>query len=423
MDLIAQHQLDKASQIYYCVVKSVADNQCTIVFNNKQYTVPYYGGKPTPNKTYAIFLPHNNMNESFVIGDGKDGGTEGEIVPITEGGTGADNAADARANLAVPNMQTDTFPTLLPPDGSDDWIKIGKANSSYGLLPSQGGGGYGSGHNYLGASTWYWDSAFVDRYYGGWAGDTIPIGKGGTGATSASAANASLQNYSLLEGIQIELNTDLNTIVTPNIYRTSTDSITASLINKPLVTQPFQLVVMYINGGHAVMQHVNEWLTGNEWRRFGYIGGGSWTWDAWQKISERFPLSVGSGGTGATSGANALANLGVIEAFSAGAGSLELPNGTLIQWGATTLDVTNALTQIGTSGVYQGAASLTFPIAFADASFYLSGLVKYSTGYEVPCGFSPTSSTAAFIRIYDFYARPASSTAYKLHWFAIGRWA
>ena len=77
MDLIAQHQLDKASQIYYCVVKSVNNNQCTINFNNKQYTVPYYGGKPTPNKTYAIFLPHNNMNESFVIGDGKDGGGGG----------------------------------------------------------------------------------------------------------------------------------------------------------------------------------------------------------------------------------------------------------------------------------------------------------------------------------------------------------
>ena len=184
---------------------------------------------------------------------------------------------------------------------------------------------------------------------------------------------------------------------------------------------------MYINSDHTVMQHANEWLTGNEWRRFGYVSGGSWTWGAWNKISEPFPLSVGSGGTGATSGADALANLGVIEAFYSGNsrayGSLKLPNGTLIQWGATTLDVANALTQIATSGIYCGATTLSLPIAFANTNYYLSGIVRYSTGYEVPCGFAPTSSTEAYIRIYDYYARPASSSDYKLFWFAIGRWA
>lgn len=128
---------------------------------------------------------------------------------------------------------------------------------------------------------------------------------------------------------------------------------------------------------------------------------------------------ISRGGTNATNGANALANLGVEE----GNGYIKFPNGTLIQWGVETLDVANALTQIATSGVYQGTASLSFPIAFVNTSYYLSGIVKYSTGYEVPCGFGPTSSTDATIRIYDFYARPASSVAYKLFWFAIGRWA
>lgn len=132
---------------------------------------------------------------------------------------------------------------------------------------------------------------------------------------------------------------------------------------------------------------------------------------------------ISRGGTGATSGANALANLGVIEQFSAGDGSLKLPNGTLIQWGQTTLNVENALTQIATSEVYQGTANLVFPVAFANTSYYLSGIVRYSTGFEVPCGFQPNTSSAAMIRIYDYYARPASSTAYKLFWFAIGRWA
>lgn len=134
MDLIAQHQLDKASQIYYCVVKSVDDNQCTIVFNNKQYTVPYYGGKPTPNKTYAIFLPHNNMNESFVIGDGKDGGTEGEIVPITKGGTGADNAADARTNLGLGNVATENVVPLNK--GGTGAKNAADAITNLGALPN-----------------------------------------------------------------------------------------------------------------------------------------------------------------------------------------------------------------------------------------------------------------------------------------------
>lgn len=105
-----------------------------------------------------------------------------------------------------------------------------------------------------------------------------------------------------------------------------------------------------------------------------------------------------------------------------GSGYCKMPDGTLIQWGVATLDVTNALTQIASSGVYQGTASLSFPIAFASASYYLSGIVKYSTGYQVPCGFSANTPAIADIRIYDFYARPASSSEYKLYWFAIGRW-
>ena len=112
-------------------------------------------------------------------------------VAIDHGGTGATTAAAARTNLAVPNMQTESFPALLPPDGSNNWIKIGKANSSYGLLPSQAGG-KGSGHNHFGTAYWYWSDAYVDNYYGSWKGDTIPVDKGGTGASSADAARTNL---------------------------------------------------------------------------------------------------------------------------------------------------------------------------------------------------------------------------------------
>lgn len=51
------------------MVKTISNNKCTIIFNNKQYVVPYYGGAPISNKTYALFVPQNNMSQAFVIGE------------------------------------------------------------------------------------------------------------------------------------------------------------------------------------------------------------------------------------------------------------------------------------------------------------------------------------------------------------------
>jgi hypothetical protein len=60
----------------------------------------------------------------------------GHAVVIENGGTGATTAAEARANLATPAMVTESYPALLPTNGTNNWIKIGTANTSYGLLPS-----------------------------------------------------------------------------------------------------------------------------------------------------------------------------------------------------------------------------------------------------------------------------------------------
>ena len=91
--------------------------------------------------------------------------TSKNAVTVAQGGTGATTAAGARANLAVPYMTTETYPALVPTDGTNNWIKVGTSNTSYGLLPSQGGGA-GSGHNYLGTSSWYWKYAYIDEIYG-----------------------------------------------------------------------------------------------------------------------------------------------------------------------------------------------------------------------------------------------------------------
>lgn len=63
-----------------------------------------------------------------------------------------------------PTMTDETYPALLPQNGSNNWIKIGTTNTNYGILPSQGGQ-YNNGHNYIGTSTWYWAYAYITNLY------------------------------------------------------------------------------------------------------------------------------------------------------------------------------------------------------------------------------------------------------------------
>lgn len=129
------------------------------------------------NTTFYGTLSGNASTASGVI----DAGNSSKTITMQYSGNGASsatwfgvwdgykltsmNAANMRASLAVPNMVTESYPALLEPGGSNGWIKVGKANDSYGLLPSQAGGA-GSGHNYLGTSSWYWKYAYIDNIYG-----------------------------------------------------------------------------------------------------------------------------------------------------------------------------------------------------------------------------------------------------------------
>lgn len=88
------------------------------------------------------------------------------ILKLANGGTGSSTAAGARANLGTWALVSDSYNTLMPADGTTNgWIKIGTSNTSYGLLPSASGGA-GSGHNYIGTSSWYWKYAYIDQIYG-----------------------------------------------------------------------------------------------------------------------------------------------------------------------------------------------------------------------------------------------------------------
>lgn len=130
---------------------------------------------------------------------------------------------------------------------------------------------------------------------------TVPIEEGGTGATTANEANINLQNYNLRNGTTITSNTDLDTLTTFGIYRAATSTIVSSLVNTPSgLLQGFKMVVMSVRASAYIMQHIHEWGTGNEWKRFGTFDEDVWTYTPWVQVAAAFPIPVGNGGTGAT---------------------------------------------------------------------------------------------------------------------------
>lgn len=108
---------------------------------------------------------------------------------LGNGGTGATTAEAARANLGTWALISDSYNTLMPANGtSNGWIKIGTSNASYGLLPSTSGAA-GSGHNYIGTSSWYWKYAYIDNIYGNLTGSLT-----GT-LTTSNGGNITIKNY------------------------------------------------------------------------------------------------------------------------------------------------------------------------------------------------------------------------------------
>lgn len=75
-----------------------------------------------------------------------------------------------------------------------------------------------------------------------------------------------------------------------------------------------------------------------------------------------------------------------------GDGYCKFPDGTLIQWGSTTTSV-SGMTQIASSGIYYGQASIAFPIAFVGEPIVV-GSTKYGTGHQVPAGFAGSTTGA-----------------------------
>lgn len=172
-------------------------------------------------------------------------------VAIAHGGTGSSTAAGARANLGTWALVSDLYNTLMPADGTTNgWIKIGTANTSYGLLPSASGGA-GSGHNYLGTSSWYWKYAYVDQIYGYLNGNisgsavtmsSFAQGSGGSDRYVWFSWDGNLAKPAYSSALMINLTS--NTLKAPNIVSSGNITATGGVAAGGIVS-------MSMNGGSA----------------------------------------------------------------------------------------------------------------------------------------------------------------------------
>lgn len=90
--IVRQVVNNETTQIYTGVCESLVDSSsCNITINGKTNTVKFYGGVPTVNSTYRVFVPCGNMSTAFIIvpGSGGGGGSGSGDVSSVNGKTGA----------------------------------------------------------------------------------------------------------------------------------------------------------------------------------------------------------------------------------------------------------------------------------------------------------------------------------------------
>lgn len=141
------------------------------------------------NSIIAQVIREYNTGREFYRVNGGSGWTawvcgvrDNDVIDIPHGGHGSTTVAGARANLAVPGyVEAGAHWRVTEPDGTyDKWMRV----PTPGIIPAEADTTNKTGKGSLGSGSWYFASAYVVNYYGNWAGNTIPVDKGGSGITS-----------------------------------------------------------------------------------------------------------------------------------------------------------------------------------------------------------------------------------------------
>lgn len=123
------------------------------------YYARIYGRADTDGKTH-LFLHAGNYDTAQHFG--------GIDITSAKDGTitySISAPANFRSAIGTWALISDSYNTIMPADGTTNgWYKFGTSNTSYGILPSASGTA-GSGHNFIGTSTWYWKYSYIDEIY------------------------------------------------------------------------------------------------------------------------------------------------------------------------------------------------------------------------------------------------------------------
>lgn len=114
--------------------------------------------------------------------------------------------------------------------------------------------------------------------------DIVPVANGGTGAATQVNAADNLGVYSLVNGVAIAANSDLNDIVEPGNYKCTSVSTAATLENCP-TTQSFKMYVSntaLFNGGTYRTQEIYD-LDGDKYER--HTSNNGTNWSNWNKFA------------------------------------------------------------------------------------------------------------------------------------------